>query len=79
MIPSLSKTIVISTLIFTVNITSTYAGDRLPFTTSAQIVVSPTTTPYPLRTRKDYSLQFQNGGGVLITPNWAMTASHVVT
>lgn len=36
-------------------------------------------SPYPLNDRKDLSLNTGGGKGVLISPRWAMTASHCIT
>ena len=36
-------------------------------------------SPYPLLDRKDLSLNTGGGKGVLISPRWAMTASHCIT
>jgi hypothetical protein len=36
-------------------------------------------SPYPLADRKDLSLNTGGGKGILISPRWAMTASHCIT
>lgn len=35
--------------------------------------------PYSVRERKDYSVNFRAGRGVVVAPNWVLTASHVIS
>ena len=36
-------------------------------------------SPYSMSNRKDYSVNFSSGRGVVVAPNWVLTASHVIS
>ena len=48
-------------------------------TTHAFSVVDPEALPYSVEPRTNYAITLGGGKGVLISPSWVLTASHVIT